>query len=311
MDLREGQTGTAPDGTRVVVRGGKIVPLVANPAAPGAAYLPTAPEKPSKSEDAYYREWRTKDPTAGNQAVGQARQMTATARRAEGLLAQQGTGGLYGIPVVGNVLGFMDPEIRELDAIQARVARQERQPGEGAISDFDAQQFLAMTYGKDKPTKTNQALIRAQRVAAEAPIQRRQFGEWYRQKFGTLSGFEEAWDRYSQDNPIFDPASETRGEAVLSARRLGWREYFGAGGDTRPGQAEADIRRNAGAPIQSRIKPQGLTPEQRRAAARFRGTKGNSGTADNPSIPANEQQYNALPSGTVYIHPDGSIKRKP
>lgn len=29
MDLREGQTGTAPDGTRVIVRGGQIVPLAA------------------------------------------------------------------------------------------------------------------------------------------------------------------------------------------------------------------------------------------------------------------------------------------
>jgi hypothetical protein len=314
MELREGQTGTAPDGTRVIVRGGRIVPLVANPSAPGFQYLPQAPEGPNKSEDAYYREWRTKDPTAGNQAVGQARAMAGMARRAEGLLARQKTGGLYGIPVVGNVLGFMDPEIRELDAIQARVARQERQPGEGAISDFDAQQFLAMTYGKDKPTETNRALIQAQRVAADAPIQRRQFGEWYRQRFGTLSGFEEAWDRYSQDNPIFDTQSEAVGTPTLNARRMEWREYFGAGGDARPSQVTGDIRRAAkkpGGPIQSRIPPTGLTPAQRKAAARFRGTRGNSGTDANPSIPVNEQQYNALPSGTVYIHPDGSIKRKP
>lgn len=322
MDLVEGKTGTAPDGTRVIVRGGQIVPLRSDPAAPGFQYLPEKPVAPSKSEEAYYREWRTKDPTAGNQAVGQARQQAATARRAEGILARQKTGGLYSVPVVGNVLGMFDPEIRELDAIQARVARQERQPGEGAISDFDAQQFLAMSYGKDKPTETNRALIQAQRVAAEAPIQRRQFGEWWARSYGSMSGFEEAWDRYSQDNPIFDPASETAGRPMLNARRREWRDYFGAGGDGRPTQVRTDITRAAaptrakpvtGVPGQTTVAPnlRAMTTAQRRAAGQFRGSKAPSGTQGNPSIPVSEAEYNALPQGAVYLHPDGTIKRKP
>ena len=63
-------------------------------------------------------------------------------------------------------------------------------------------------------------------------------------------------------------------------------------------------------PGQSRITPQGLTPAQRRAAAAFRGTASGSGTAGNPSIPANEAQYRALPKGVHYIGPDGQIRVK-
>lgn len=51
MALREGQTGTASDGTRVIVRGGKIVPLTDTPAGakPAPAYGANAYEAPDGS----------------------------------------------------------------------------------------------------------------------------------------------------------------------------------------------------------------------------------------------------------------------
>lgn len=64
-------------------------------------------------------------------------------------------------------------------------------------------------------------------------------------------------------------------------------------------------------PGQSRIKPQGLTPAQQRVARRYAGTKDPSGTTGNPSIPVNEQQFTALPSGTYFIDPDGVLRVKP
>lgn len=235
------QIGTIEDGYRF--KGGNprdraawepvssaLTPLSAGP---GSQYLPARPAPKDKSEDAYFRQWRQGD----NQAVGQARAAIGDDRRMEGLLAKQPTGGVYSVPVLGGLVGMFDPEIREMDAIQSRVARQNRVPGEGAISDFDAQQFLNMSYGKDKPTATNQALIRARRAANDAIIQRRQFGEWYRGRFNTLNGFEEAWDRYSQDNPIFS------GQGQFNDKRADWRSYFGAGGDRRPTAPAADAAR--------------------------------------------------------------------
>lgn len=209
-----------------------------SPNAPGAGYLRPAAMGDSKSEQAYYRQWRQSD----NSSVASARQQRRDALRAEQLMQKQETGGIFAVPGIGKLAGMLDPEIRELEAIQSRVARANRQPGEGAVSDFDAQQFIAMTYGPDKPTETNRNLIRAQRIANDQALQRRYFMEWHFNNFGTLSGAEEAWDRYAQDNPIFAPESPDS----LNDKRLNWRQYFGVAntpGDARPTEAAEDIQR--------------------------------------------------------------------
>jgi hypothetical protein len=64
------------------------------------------------------------------------------------------------------------------------------------------------------------------------------------------------------------------------------------------------------APGQSRIPPTGVTPAQRRAAAAYKGTDAPSGTDGNPSIPVNADQYNRLPSGTVYLDANGQKRKK-
>ncbi len=225
QQLVEGRTGTLPDGRRVIVRGGQIVPLET----PGARLLPT--ERASgdrRSEEAYWGRRRTQtDP-----AVTQAEQGVSASRRAEGLIARQeaqgeGTGGIYGVPIIGPIAGYLDPEIRELNALQARQARLERQPGEGAISDFDAAQFVSMTYGADKPTETNRALIQAQRVVNDATLQKREFDEWYFNQYGTTVGSQEAWRVYAQENPIFDPGAQQQGQSArLNPNRQNWRQYF-------------------------------------------------------------------------------------
>jgi hypothetical protein len=212
----------------------------------GAAYLPQQRQTGDlRSERSYYAQFKKADDVS----IAQAADALEGARRAEGLLARQeaqgqGTGGIYGIPVVGAVASFFDPELRELDAIQAEVARSNRTPGEGAISDFDARQFMAMTYGRDKPIETNRSLIAAQRVANDATLQRRQFVEWYFGQYGTTDGAVEAWANYARDNPIFLPETQARGEPRVNPARAGWREYFTGepGGES---AAEVDLRRVA------------------------------------------------------------------
>ena len=218
-------------------------------APPGARLLPRGRATGDRrSEEAYWGRRRTQ----GDPAVTQAEQGVAASRRAEGLLARQeaqgqGTGGIYGVPILGTVAGFLDPEIRELNALQARQARLERQPGEGAISDFDAAQFVAMTYGADKPMETNRALIQAQRVINDATLQKREFDEWYFGQYGTTAGSQEAWRVYAQENPIFDPSSQRgEGPARINGERQNWRQYFTGeqGLDT---QADIDARSLDGA----------------------------------------------------------------
>lgn len=288
-------------GDRLAWNGQQWVPI-GNKNAPGSSYLSATVSEPDRSEAAYFRTLRDKD----NTAIGAARTGVSRARRMEGLLSRQKTGGIYAVPGLGWAAGLMDPEIREMDAIQSEVARSKRQPGEGAISDFDAQQFLAMTYGKDKPTETNRALVQAQRMADDAALQRRQFLEWHYNTFGKVSGAEEAWDRYAQDNPIFDPGSEVEGAPRLNAGRMAWREYFGVArsdGDKRGTQAQADIERANRTPL----------PKVAESAymARVKGGRidksAKRGTARNPYLARDEATLNRLPVGSYVIAPDGSF----
>lgn len=281
-----------------------------NARAPGARYLPQSYGTPDKSEAANFNDWR-KEQDVG---VNNARNSLAQAREMEGLMSRQDTGGVYAVPVIGDLVGMFDPEIRRMDALQTSAARSKRQPGEGAVSDFDGRQFLKMTYGKDQPTETNQMIIRAERMAAENAIQRRAMGDWYYQTFGNRVGFDEAWDRYINDNPIFSPESETLGRPILNQGRQNWREYFGAvrsEGDRTPSAAVRDIGRSDGG---RKKKPEGWTAglpaAQRKAALLYKGATGKAGSKANPFVPASLAEFQKIPPGSYFIDDDGTVLPK-
>lgn len=303
-------------GERKIWRNGRWADLPSS-TAPGANYLTQTFDFGNKSEDAYWRQTKDKD----NTAVAGARTGVRNAARAENLLRRQeqqgqGTGGIYGVPVIGGAAAFLDPELRELDAIQAETARSKRQPGEGAISDFDAQQFLNMTYGRDKPLATNKALIQAGRAADDAAIQRRHFMEWHKDTFGHVNGSEEAWDRYSQDNPIFDPSAADEGRVALNAKRTAWREFFGAvrsEGDRRPSQAQSDAAK-ALVPAALRKAPADNMPtgkaifeiHRMKKAGEFDGAKPR-GDQANPFVAVNPNVAKRLPKGSFYLDGNGDL----
>lgn len=277
-----------------------------NAKAPGSAFLPQSYGAPDKSEAANFNKWRT-DQEPG---IQNARAALAQTREMEGLLAKQKTGGIYAVPVIGDVAGMFDPEIRRMEGLQSEAARGKRQPGEGTISDFDAKMFLAQTYGKGQPTETNQAIVRADRLRADAAIQKRAMADWYYQTFGNRVGFDEAWDRYSQANPIFSPESEAAGRPILNEGRQNWREYFGAvrtAADRTPTQAEQDIRRKGGGAKKPEGWSQGLPQAQLKAAKLFSGSKAQGGSKANPFVPESLQEFNKIPAGAYFIDDDGTV----
>lgn len=294
---------TGPNGERKAWNGASWVDLPRNDAR-GSSYLPGDIGQPDKSEAAYYNAWRKEqDPGVDNAAKS-----IASAREMEGLMAKQPTGGIYSIPVVGDVAGWFDPEIRRMDSLSSAAARASRQPGEGTISDFDAAQFLKMTYGKSQPTQTNQAIIRAQRAAADATIQRRTFNDWYYRTYGNRLGADEAWTRYAQDNPIFDPASEAQGSPKLNSGRQNWRQYFGAvrgPGDERDTVAATDLGRSANqrAPVPAAARQ---TYERYMQGGKIN-TKAKPGLANNPYLARDADELSRIPAGSYVIAPDGSF----
>lgn len=289
--------------------------------APGSAFLPPAGQfGKDPSEAANFNKWRqTQD-----SGVTNARSAMAQDREMEGLLARQKTGGMYALPVVGGALGMFDPEIRRIEALSSESARSKRTPGEGTISDFDARMFQQQVPGRAQPTQTNRAIIQADRLRSDAVLQRREMADWYYQTFGHSRGFEEAWDRYAQANPIFDPASESEGRPILNANRQNWRQFFGGvrgPGDERGTQAESDVRRAATLQSKERLgqstKPldmQRVTPAALKTAQIYRNTKAPSGTKANPWLPVTEEEFNRIPAGRDggwYINPaDGRVLQK-
>lgn len=284
-----------------------------NAKAAGAAYLPQGrTATPSPSAEAGFRKYQEGQLAS----VAQARDATAQSRRVEGLLANQETGGMYAVPILGDIAGAFDPEIRELNAWSSASARAKRTPGEGATSDFDAKMFLAQAPGKDKPTATNKALLRADRLRADQTIQRQEMADWWHQNYGAIDGFEEAWSRYRDANEIFDRRSEQLGRPILNEKRRNWREYYGAVRgpmDARPSAPLQDMQQEQFRGEKARLK-QSTTPldtGQLSAAAQktvslMRGSKQPSGTPSNPWVPVSQSDMNWLKknaAGSSFINP--------
>lgn len=134
-------------------------------------------------------------------------------------------------PVVGrNPFGGADAS--EMDSITSRMARQVRQPGEGQVSNYDAQQFVKGTISRTKPYKTNQNIGKALKINNQQQRDRiKFFNDYATVNDGSLNGAMAAWIEYLDANPIFDP--KTPGTLALNPNRKSYREYFNAKGSAR------------------------------------------------------------------------------
>lgn len=188
-----------------------------------------------------------------------------------------GTGEFWSLPLASEVRGAFDPRFAEMQSLTNRMAPAQRQAGSGDMSDKDVALFKRSVPNPDFPGPTNAGIARRLKDEAGRTQGYAAFLDQYAQQNGTLLGAEAAW---AAQKPT---ATAPRAKPVT------------------------------GIPGQTTVKPDfgAMTPAQRRAAGRFRGSKAASGTEGNPSIPVSEQQYNALPKGAVYLHPDGTLKRKP
>src|SRR3546814_12038389 len=77
-----------------------------------------------------------------------------------------------------------------------------RQPGEGAVSDFEGKLFAKMAGGYNRPYGTNVAFAQAGKSLAQRQIAMQQFREAYLQANGTLVGADTEWSKYRDANPI-------------------------------------------------------------------------------------------------------------
>ena len=126
-------------------------------------------------------------------------------------------------PVTDYIPNWSD-EMKEMESIAAEITPQMRVPGSGSTSDFDARMFQKATIGTGKRYETNKNIAAAYVASRQNEIDKSQFMESYLGLNGHLRGAQQAWKKYLNANPIFDPKSK---EFQLNTGRKTWQEFYG------------------------------------------------------------------------------------
>jgi len=136
-----------------------------------------------------------------------------------------GSGGLSSVPIVNSARNMVDSDWARMNAITDRLTPLMRQGLPGAASDRDMQTFRGATVGTGKLGEANVGIARGLQVAAKNVIDKGLFDEAYFRRNRHLQGSDNAWNRYLEENPIFDPNSDPANPA-LNRSRKSWREYI-------------------------------------------------------------------------------------
>jgi hypothetical protein len=142
-----------------------------------------------------------------------------------------------------------------LESGGAALARNQRQPGEGAVSDFDAKQFLKMVPGTSRTKEFNSRALEVRSAMDKVAQDKTDFLDAFRRQNKNLVGAEDAWLRYATANPVVNPSIDiAKPDSFLNPGRKGWQEYFGVAASA------------GGAPDAAPALPAGGTPAPATAA---------------------------------------------
>jgi len=276
-DLVEGRTGTLPDGTRVVVRNGQVVPLSGGtPAgmtrqADGSMLTPTGPRGGAPKRVGGLNPREQASIQAARDSAALVETDLSDLENFARLQSQQNTGGALAIPGVRQVAGAIDPEVASMNAITARMAPAQRVAGSGTTSDRDLALFLQASPSASQPEKTNSGIIDRGRAEGARRQIYAEFLDDYARQNGTLNGAPEAWRQTYRPPPVSNDSPVPRGNVEPSRA-----------------QREAVNRLN-----QSGSRNRNATL----------------GTRENPRVPPEGFDVSTFPAGDWYINSAGQLLR--
>jgi hypothetical protein len=277
QELVEGRTGTLPDGTRVIVRGGQVVPIEAPGGlirqADGSMMTPVGPRggAPRRVGGLSTREQMSQQ--EARDAAALVESDLSDLEQFSRLQSQQPTGGWMALPGARQVVGAFDPDVASMNAITARLAPAQRVPGSGTTSDRDLSLFLQASPSASQPRETNNAIIDRGRQEAARRQLYAEFLDRYGRENGTLNGASEAWRQYYSPPPVAQNSPVPRGN----------------------------------------VEP---TTAQRQAVNRMnesgaRNRRATLGSRQNPRVPPDGFDINTLPAGDFYISAAGQLAQVP
>lgn len=129
-------------------------------------------------------------------------------------------------PIVGKLpMQWGSDAVAQMDKIGIEQSRKMRQPGEGAMSDFDAKQFAKASLSTSNRYATNRAIGTALIGAKQNELDYKQFRRDYLEQNKTLAESENYWKKYLEANPIFDKSSKAD-TLNLNQNRQNYRDWF-------------------------------------------------------------------------------------
>lgn len=129
-----------------------------------------------------------------------------------GMLAPVGTMVGAGIEAVGGratKFGLADPaKAQQFEAVSNRLALGARQGMPGAMSDADRQFLINSVANLGKTPEANQEIINNFRMAAQRAQEKAVAQDQWIQQNGNLTGFNESWNKYVRENPLFQKSTK-------------------------------------------------------------------------------------------------------
>lgn len=180
-------TMTLPDGTVIQV-GGDGTP---DPTALG--------REVAKADVALRTEWRTAADGAAN--------LSSLAEQAMALIPELGYTGIGGsiLGTVRDTLGTEGTGARgAFERLTTDAQLQMSQLLKGAITDRENAMLRAATFSMDRQPEANQNIALAMKAAADRLVIRAEFGDRYLAATGGMEGAQAAWNRYINENPLFE-----------------------------------------------------------------------------------------------------------
>ena len=169
-----------PDGSRRQKVGGAWVPLDA-----GQAPVRAAPKLPAQEQILL---------SEARKAAEGSREAAITAQRFVQENQAAPTGGLLRqIPLAPDIEALWNPQVSMMNALSARMAPQQRQPGSGTTSDRDLSLYLQATPSPKKPGPVNAKIAAQAQQDSSRRSQYAQFLDQWAAQHGTLNGAEAAW----------------------------------------------------------------------------------------------------------------------
>lgn len=230
--------------------------------------------------------------------------------RFQELNAQTRTGGLMGMGPFAAARNMFDPNVQQINEINARLTPAQRQPGSGTTSDRDLALFQQAVPGLNRDRTANTAILERGRQEAVRRQQRADFYAEFAAKNGTLNGAEQAFRGTIGLGSMESPYDLSQGQSRAPIPRAAYYR-----------DPQGNLRRNdnadRGNPIIKPGRGPGISfqPTSQQTQA-FQGVSGVGprGAVSNPVI-LNPNDPNSgfanLKSGQYFIGPDGQTRKKP